>query len=80
MGQNMFDNGKGKVGSIRVILAISYLTLIYLIVLWRKIALIEIEYNPTDINYNGLSLLFGAMVANVGVILVAKVLEKKFEK
>lgn len=66
-------------GSIRVILFVSYATMIYLILLWRKVLLVEITHNPEQINYNGLALLFGAMVTNMALVLVAKVMEKKFE-
>ena len=71
-------NREGRISTIRVMLVVGYLNFLYLIILWRKALMFELHKESID--YQGLTLLFSAMVVNTGLVLLAKVVEKKLER
>ena len=74
---NILQDDKGNWSSIRFLLIAVLLIFIYLLFLFSKALFFELQQEA--INYTGLATLFTAMVANVGLVLVMKVIQKKYE-
>lgn len=68
---------KGNWSSMRLIMLISVVLLIYQLYEFRVILHKEIEKEVVD--YNGLSILFTTMVINFVFVIILKVLQKKWE-
>lgn len=77
ISQIVKDN-KGKNSSMRVILILATLLLIYQLYEYRVAYRLEII--KEEPNYNGLALLFGAMVINFVFVVILKVIQKKYEE
>jgi hypothetical protein len=75
---NPLQDDSGNNSSIRVILALSFILLIYQLIEFRYAFRLEVVKEEPD--YNGLSILFGAMVLNFVFVLIMKVIQKKYEK
>ncbi len=75
---NALKDDKGNWSSIRLVLLFAVVIFLYLLYLFTKTLFVEIE--KETINYQGLALLFTAMVTEVGVVLILKVLQKKYER
>ncbi len=69
---------KGHWSSIRVILLVSVFILVYQ--LWRFNQVFQIEIVKEKIDYTGLSLLFTTLVINFILVVILKVIQKKFER
>lgn len=63
--------------TIRAILLMSFLVMCYQLYEFRFAYRLEVVKDMPD--YNGLSLLFTTMITNFIFVLIAKVIEKKFE-
>ncbi len=74
---NALQDDNGNYSSIRMVLIFAVLIFLYLLYLFTKTLFVELE--KETINYTGLALLFSAMVTEVGVVLVIKVIQKKYE-
>ncbi len=77
MDTTVIRDKKGKVSSMRVALLISILIFCYLLFLFQKAFLLEIQKDVP--NYLGLTSIFTAMIAQVGLTLLLKVFQKKYE-
>ena len=75
---NAFKDDKGHWSSIRIIMILSVIIFGYMVYLWREAFMLEILKEKPD--YGGLTTLFTAMVAGVGISIFAKVVQKYFEK
>lgn len=75
---NALQDDKGNYSSMRVVLLFAVMIFLFLLYLFTKTLFVEIQKDV--INYQGLALLFTAMVTEVGVVLLLKVLQKKYEK
>lgn len=68
---------KGNTSSMRIALLFAIGVFVFLLYLFTKTLLVEIQKEV--INYTGLALLFTAMVTEVAVVLILKVIQKKYE-
>lgn len=75
---NALQDDKGNYSSIRIALAFAIVLFMYLLYLFTKTLFVELTKDT--INYQGLSLLFTAMIAEVAVVLLLKVWQKKYER
>lgn len=64
--------------TIRIILLLSFIILCYQLYEFRFAYRLEVVKDEP--NYQGLAVLFAAMISNFIMILIAKMIEKKFEK
>jgi hypothetical protein len=67
-----------QMSSLRVILILSFLVLIYQLFRFNQAYQLEIVRDKPD--YNGLSLLFAAFVTNFIFVVILKVIQKKYEQ
>ena len=77
MGKKIMQDSKGNNSSLRIILMVVFLLMCYQLYEFRVAYRLEIVKETPD--YNGLTLLFTAMIINFVLVLVAKVWQKKFE-
>ena len=75
--KEIIKDNKGKISSMRVILILATLLLIYQLYEFRVAYRLEII--KEEPNYNGLAVLFGAMVINFVFVIILKVIQKKYE-
>ncbi len=74
---NALQDDRGNYSSIRIVLMFAIIVFVFLLYLFTKTLFVELE--KETINYTGLALLFSAMVTEVGVVLIIKVIQKKYE-
>ncbi len=75
---NALKEESGKYSTLRIILFVFILILAYQLYEFRFAYRLEVVKESPD--YRGLSLLFAALVTNFIVILITKVVQKKFER
>lgn len=78
MGQGMLQDDNGNISSLRIVLVIILAIFIYLLALFTQALKIEIVKETP--NYTGLATLFTAMLVNLALPLLLKVIQKKYEK
>ena len=76
--KQFFQEGNGRLSSMRLALAITTIVFIYLMLLFSQAFWFEIQ--KKEIDYTGLSLLFTTMFVNFILVILMKVIQKKFEK
>ncbi len=74
---NALQDDRGNYSSIRIVLMFAIIVFVFLLYLFTKTLFIEIQKDV--INYQGLALLFTAMITEVAVVLILKVFQKKYE-
>ena len=74
---NILQDDKGNYSSMRVVLLGAFAVFVFLLILFTR--LLVFELNQESINYNGLATIFTAMVTQVGLVLLLKVFQKKYE-
>ncbi len=77
MSNNILQDDKGNYSSLRALLLVVMIIFIFLLYLFTKTLFFELQQD--EINYQGLATLFTAMIVNVGVVLVSKIVQKKYE-
>lgn len=75
---NAMKDDKGNWSSTRIIMFLSLLLLMYQLYEFR--AAYRLEIVKENVDYNGLAVLFAALVTNFIFVVILKVIQKKFEK
>lgn len=71
------EDNKGNISSIRILSYLSFILLVYLLSEFRYAYRLEVVKPFPD--YPGLALIFTAIVINFGLVILLKVIQKRYE-